>query len=161
MSKGMISLTFLLLFGSCLQFGFSADTITPSKSIKYPETIISNGSKFQLGFFSPANSTDLYVGIWYKGIDPVKGVIWVANREKPLKDSSGALMISEDGNLVVLNGQKQVLWSSNVEKLTGYNRIARLLDIGNLVLLDKTTGVKMWESFQQPYCLGSFTAQHC
>ncbi|GKV19165.1 hypothetical protein SLEP1_g29459 [Rubroshorea leprosula] len=150
MSKGMTSLTFLLLFGSCLQFGFAADTITPSKSIKYPEAIISNGSKFQLGFFSPANSTDLYVGIWYNGINPVKGVIWVANREKPLKDYSGTLMISEDGNLVVLNGQKQVLWSSNVEKMTGYNTIARLLDIGNLVLLDKTTGVKMWESFQQP-----------
>ncbi|GLU23145.1 hypothetical protein SLE2022_391720 [Rubroshorea leprosula] len=146
----MISLTFLLLLGSCLQFGFSADTITPSKSIKYPEAIISNGSKFQLGFFSPANSADLYVGICYNGVDPVKGVIWVANREKPLKDSSGTLMISEDGNLVVLNGQKDVLWSSNVEKLTGYNTIAKLLDIGNLVLLDKTTGVKMWESFQQP-----------
>ncbi|GLU23124.1 hypothetical protein SLE2022_391530 [Rubroshorea leprosula] len=74
MSRGMISLVFLLLFCSCLQFGSSADTITPSKSIKYPESIVSNGSKFQLGFFSPANSTDLYVGIWYNGIDPVKGI---------------------------------------------------------------------------------------
>ncbi|GLT45638.1 hypothetical protein SLA2020_194570 [Shorea laevis] len=150
MSRGMISLVFLLLFCSCLQFGSSADTITPSKSIKYPESIVSNGSKFQLGFFSPANSTDLYMGIWYNGIDPVKGVIWVANREKPLKDSSGMMTISEDGNLVVLNGQKEVLWSSNVEKLTGNNTIAELLDSGNLVLLDKTTGVNMWESFQQP-----------
>ncbi|GKV50499.1 hypothetical protein SLEP1_g57202 [Rubroshorea leprosula] len=150
MSRGMISQVFLLLFSSCLQFGSSADTITPSKSIKYPESIVSNGSKFQLGFFSPANSTDLYVGIWYNGIDPVKGVIWVANREKPLKDSSGTMMISEDGNLVVVNGQKEVLWSSNVEKLKGYNTIARLLDLGNVVLLDKTTDMKMWESFQQP-----------
>ncbi|GKV19155.1 hypothetical protein SLEP1_g29448 [Rubroshorea leprosula] len=130
--------------------GFSADTITPSKSIKYPEAIISNGSKFQLGFFSPASSTDLYVGIWYNGIDPVKGIIWVANRQTPLKDSSGSLMISEDGNLVVVNGQKEVLWSSNVEKLTGNNTIAKLLDLGNLVLQDKTTGMNMWESFQQP-----------
>ncbi|GKV19160.1 hypothetical protein SLEP1_g29454 [Rubroshorea leprosula] len=131
-------------------FGFSADTITPSKSIKYPEAIISNGSKFQLGFFSPANSTDLYVGIWYKGIDPVKGAIWVANREKPLKDSSGTMMISKDGNLVVVNRQNEVLWSSNVEKLTSNNTIVELWDSGNLVLLDKTTGVNMWESFQQP-----------
>ncbi|GLT45636.1 hypothetical protein SLA2020_194550 [Shorea laevis] len=150
MSKEMMSLTFLLLFGSFLQFGCSADTITPSKSIKYPEAIISNGSKFQLGFFSPANSTDLYVGIWYNGIDPVEGVIWVANREKPLKDSSGTMMISEDGNLVVVNGQKEVLWSTNVEKLTGNDTIAELLDSGNLVFLDKTTGVNMWETFQQP-----------
>ncbi|GKV19159.1 hypothetical protein SLEP1_g29453 [Rubroshorea leprosula] len=131
-------------------FGSSANNIAPSKSIKYPEAIISNGSKFQLGFFSPASSTDLYVGIWYNGIDPVKGVIWVANREKPLKDSSGTMMISEDGNLVVVNGQEEVLWSSDVEKLTGNNTIAELQDSGNLVLLDKTTGVNMWESFQQP-----------
>ncbi|GKV19153.1 hypothetical protein SLEP1_g29446 [Rubroshorea leprosula] len=117
-SKGMISLTFLLLLGSCLQIGFSAYTITPPKSIKYPEAIISNGSKFQLGFFSPANSTDLYVGIWYNGIDPVKGIIWVANRQKPLKDSSGSLMISEDGNLVVVNGQKEVLWTTELEERT-------------------------------------------
>ncbi|GLT45634.1 hypothetical protein SLA2020_194530 [Shorea laevis] len=150
MSRGMISLDFLLLFCSCLQFGSSADTITPSKSIKYPESIVSNGSKFQLGFFSPANSTDLYVGIWYNGIDPVKGIIWVANREKPLKDSSGTMMISEDGNLVVVNGRKEILWSSNVEKLTGNNTIVELRDSGNLVLLDQTTGVNMWESFQQP-----------
>ncbi|GLT45641.1 hypothetical protein SLA2020_194590 [Shorea laevis] len=150
MSRGMISLVFLLLFCSCLQFGSSANNIAPSKSIKYPEAIISNGSKFQLGFFSPANSTDLYVGIWYNGIDPVKGVIWVANREKPLKDSSGTMMISRDGNLVVVNRQKEVLWSSNVEKLTGNNMIVELRDSGNLVLLDKTTGVNMWESFQQP-----------
>uniref|UniRef100_A0A2N9HRU4 Non-specific serine/threonine protein kinase n=1 Tax=Fagus sylvatica TaxID=28930 RepID=A0A2N9HRU4_FAGSY len=44
--------------------------------------------------------------IWFNNIS-VFTVIWVANREKPLKNSSGVLTISEDGNLVVLDGQKE------------------------------------------------------
>ncbi|GKV19170.1 hypothetical protein SLEP1_g29462 [Rubroshorea leprosula] len=98
--------------------------------------------------------------LFANGVDPVKGVIWVANREKPLKDSSGTLMISEDGNLVVLNGQKEVLWSSNVEKLTGYNTISKLLDIGNLVGVDLRTGEKIqvtsWKSPSDP-SVGNFS----
>uniref|UniRef100_A0A7N2LTA2 Bulb-type lectin domain-containing protein n=1 Tax=Quercus lobata TaxID=97700 RepID=A0A7N2LTA2_QUELO len=35
-------------------------------------------------------------------------------REKPLKDSSRVLTIFDDGNLIILNGQKVILWSSNV-----------------------------------------------
>ena len=37
-----------------------------------------------------------------------------SKQQQPLKDSSGVLTISEDGNLVALNGQKEILWSSNV-----------------------------------------------
>uniref|UniRef100_A0A7N2LV46 Uncharacterized protein n=1 Tax=Quercus lobata TaxID=97700 RepID=A0A7N2LV46_QUELO len=99
----------------CLNFGVAVDTIRSSQSIKDTDSdyIISNGSTFKLGFFSPVNSTNRYLGIWYNRIS-VFTVIWVENREKPLKDYSGVLTISEDGNLVVLNGQKEILWSSNV-----------------------------------------------
>jgi hypothetical protein len=49
---------------------------------------------------------------------------------------------------VVLNGQAEVLWSSNVSNsLT--NSSATLLDSGNLVLQVDTKG-KIWESFQHP-----------
>jgi hypothetical protein len=76
-------------------------------------------------------------------------VVWVANRNNPLKNSFGILTISEDGNLVVLDGQKKVLWSSN---LTNYvvNSSAQLLDSGNLVLQGNTTRTFLWESFQHP-----------
>ncbi|GLT45645.1 hypothetical protein SLA2020_194630 [Shorea laevis] len=144
----------LLLSCSYLLFATATDSITPSKSIKFPESIIPNGRKFQLGFFNLTDSTDLFVGIWYYGIDPANGVIWVANREKPLKDSSGIVMISGDGNLVVLNGQKEVLWSSSVQNLAAKNTSAQLQDSGNLVLVDKTTGVNIWESFRQPTNVG-------
>ncbi|TXG47256.1 hypothetical protein EZV62_026550 [Acer yangbiense] len=139
----------LVLVLSCFHsnLGSALDTITSSQLIRDNETIISSGSAFELGFFSPVNSSNRYVGIWFN--DRSETVIWVANRNKPLKDASGVLKISEDGNLVVLNGKNEVLWSSNVSKpLT--NATAQLLDSGNLVLVDSTHGISIWESFQDP-----------
>ena len=130
---GLLRKTILLsvLFCFCLNLGFAIDIIRSSQSLKDPEYIISNGSTFRLGFFSPVNSTNCYLGIWYNNIS-VFTVIWVVNRQKALKDSSGVLTISEDGNLVVLNGQEEILWSSNVSNsLT--NSSATLLDSGNLL----------------------------
>uniref|UniRef100_A0A7N2LN04 Receptor-like serine/threonine-protein kinase n=1 Tax=Quercus lobata TaxID=97700 RepID=A0A7N2LN04_QUELO len=132
----------------CLNLTAAIDTIRSSQSINDSGYIISKGSVFKLGFFSPENSTNRYLGIWYNNIS-VFTVIWVANREKPLKDSSGVLTISEDGNLVVLNGQAEILWTSNVSNSIT-NSSATLLDSGNLMLKADTTGLVAWESFQHP-----------
>ena len=121
------------------------DHLNPSTTSEY---LISTGSVFKLGFFSPENSTNRYLGIWYNKIS-VFTVIWVANREKPLKDSPGVLTISEDGNLVVLNGQAEILWTSNVSNSVT-NSSATLLDSGNLMLKADTAGPVAWESFQHP-----------
>jgi hypothetical protein len=143
-----VSALLVLLCCFRLEFGSATDTITAAKFISDTETIISNGGDFKLGFFSPPNSTFRYVGIWYANIS-VPTFIWVANRNKPLKSSSGILTISEDGNLVVLDGQKKVLWSSNLTNSV-VNSSAQLLDSGNLVLQGNTTGTFLWESFQHP-----------
>ncbi|KAM3701884.1 hypothetical protein ACJW31_05G209500 [Castanea mollissima] len=132
----------------CLNLVVAIDTITSSQSIKDPGNIVSNGSAFKLGFFSPVNSTNRYIGIWYGNIS-VFSVVWVANRETPLNDSSGVLTISKDGNLVVLDGKKEILWSSNVTNSVA-NSSAQLLDSGNLLLQEKTTGTIIWQSFQLP-----------
>ncbi|XVF78398.1 hypothetical protein PTKIN_Ptkin14bG0128900 [Pterospermum kingtungense] len=126
----------------------ASDTITSSKFIKDPEVIISKSGVFRLRFFSFANSTNRYVGICYNQI-PVQTVIWVANRNNPLKDSSGTVTISDDGNLVVLNGQQEIVWSSGVTDSVDNTR-AQLLDSGNLVLSGNSSGVSLWESFQYP-----------
>ncbi|MBA0733473.1 hypothetical protein Gogos_017487, partial [Gossypium gossypioides] len=131
-------------------FGTALDTITPSKSIKDPEFIISQSGVFRLGFFSFANSSNRYVGILYNQI-PVQTVAWVANRNKPLKDSSGILNISDDGNLVVLNGKTEILWSSNVTNTAPNTTTAQLLDSGNLILSNGDDGgSSLWESFEDP-----------
>ena len=137
----------LLLSGFCFGFSIATDSITSTQSIQDPETLLSNGSAFKLGFFSPPDSTNRYLGIWY-GTPSLSTVIWVANREKPINDSSGIMTISEDGNLEVMNGQKEFLWSSNVSNAAP-NSSAQILDSGNLVLRD-SRGSTTWESIQHP-----------
>ncbi|XP_052201124.1 G-type lectin S-receptor-like serine/threonine-protein kinase At1g11330 [Diospyros lotus] len=140
-----------ILFFSCfclLKFSTARrDTITHAQPIADPESIISSNGAFELGFFSPANTTNRFVGTWYSNIS-VKTVVWVANRNRPLIDSSGTISISEDGNLVVLNGQKEIMWSSNPSISAATS--AQLLDSGNLVLQDGSSGKTIWESFRYP-----------
>lgn len=145
-----IALLIILLSCFCLDFAVAIDSsITSSQLIRDPDAILSNGSNFKLGFFNPADSPYRYMGIWYD-MPSEKAVIWVANRDNPLKDSSGIITISEDGNLVLVNGQKEVLWSSNVSNLVNNSTSAQLLDSGNLVLRDNINRVIVWESFQEP-----------
>ncbi|KAK7338984.1 hypothetical protein VNO77_19619 [Canavalia gladiata] len=127
--------------------GVAIDTITSSQFIKDPETLSSIGGKFTLGFFNSPDNFTRHVGIWWQ---PDFTIVWVANRNQPLRDSSGIVTVSEDGNLVVLDGQKQVLWSSNVSNISSSNSSFQLTDYGNLILLEKTTGDTIWESFQHP-----------
>ncbi|XP_050288911.1 G-type lectin S-receptor-like serine/threonine-protein kinase At1g11330 [Quercus robur] len=143
-----IPVLLVLLCCFCLESDSAADTITSFEPIKDSDYIISNGNAFKLGFFSPVNSTNRYLGIWYNKKSDLPAQ-WVANRDKPLKDSSGVLTISADGNLVILNGQKEILWSSNVTNSV-VNSSAQLLDSGNLVLRENTTGTIIWESVQHP-----------
>ncbi|KAJ4703332.1 G-type lectin S-receptor-like serine/threonine-protein kinase [Melia azedarach] len=132
----------------CSDLCTAIDTITSSQFIRDPETITSSGGSFKLGFFSPGNSTNRYAGIWYNRASG-SAVIWVANRNKPLNDSSGIVTISEDGNLVVLNGQKKVFWTSKVSNSVT-NASAQLLESGNIILHDDVNRVNIWDSFQQP-----------
>nr|POE96171.1 g-type lectin s-receptor-like serine/threonine-protein kinase sd1-13 [Quercus suber] len=131
-----------------LESDSATDTITSFQPISDPGYIISNGSSFRLGFFSPVDSTSRYLGIWYNNIS-VTTVVWVANRDKPLQDSSGVLTISADGLLVLLNGQKEAIWSAEVTTSVP-NSSAQLLDTGNLVLIKNTTKTIIWQSFQLP-----------
>ncbi|WJZ96239.1 hypothetical protein VitviT2T_014943 [Vitis vinifera] len=93
---------FLLVYYFWFEFCCSAaDTITSTHFIKDSETIVSNGSLFKLGFFGSSNSTKRY------GKTSVSSVVWVTNRDKPLNDTSRIVKISEDGNLQILNGEKE------------------------------------------------------
>ncbi|KAK4253941.1 hypothetical protein QN277_009384 [Acacia crassicarpa] len=136
----------LIIFGcSFFDFCSAKDTIKSSQYIKDPETLSSNGSFFILGFFSQENTRNRYMGIWYKS---QSNITWVANRNQPLSDSSGNITISDDGNLVVLNGQNHIIWSSNVSNIA-INTTCQLLDSGNLVLKDSAKNI-LWQSFAHP-----------
>lgn len=92
------------------------------------------------------------MGIWFNNI-PVQTVVWVANRNSPINDSSGMVTISEEGNLVVMDGRGLVHWSTNVSVPVAVNTTyVQLLNTGNLLLQGTTnTGDEiLWESFEDP-----------
>ncbi|KAI3803879.1 hypothetical protein L1987_32043 [Smallanthus sonchifolius] len=66
-----------------------------------------------MGFFSHVNTSEVrrYVGIWYT-MDP-KTVVWVANRDNPVLDSTGVFTVAEDGNFKVLNKDQNVYFETN------------------------------------------------
>ncbi|KAK7262700.1 hypothetical protein RJT34_30276 [Clitoria ternatea] len=131
---------------------FATDTITQSESLSNNTTLVSNDGSFELGFFSPGDSTNSYIGIWYKNILQ-KTVVWVANRDKPIKDNSTKLTIASNGNLVLLNQNNTVIWSTNTTT-KAVNVVAQLLDTGNLVLRDEKDNNNpenyLWQSFDYP-----------
>ncbi|KAF8411259.1 hypothetical protein HHK36_003806 [Tetracentron sinense] len=147
--KGGAILFFISFFS--LELCTAIDTIASSQSIRDPETLISVGGNFRLGFFSPGNFKNRYVGIWYNiDSEPTPTIIWVANRENPLIDSSGVLTIADDGNIVVLDGRNNILWSTNVSNIAR-NSSAMLLDSGNLVLREENSTARfLWQSFDHP-----------
>ncbi|KAK9266570.1 hypothetical protein L1049_021418 [Liquidambar formosana] len=130
-----------------------ANTITQGRFIRDGETVVSAGQNFVLGFFSPVNSTLRYVGIWFNKIPP-QTILWVANREKPISRTAGILTFGNDGNLAVLDGNGNSVWSTNVSVIVSNDTTAILMDTGNL-LLSSTENIgkpfkAYWQSFNNP-----------
>ncbi|XP_075665521.1 G-type lectin S-receptor-like serine/threonine-protein kinase At4g27290 isoform X1 [Castanea sativa] len=145
----------LLLSSSLLLFFFvlsdAADGIAKSESLTEGMTLVSRDGSFALGFFSPGNSGNRYLGIWYNNI-PGRTVVWVANRLNPINDSSGMLMVNSSGSLVLLSQNTTVAWSANSTK-KAWNPIVQLLDSGNLVLREEkeeNPEKYLWQSFDYP-----------
>nr|CAD1829406.1 unnamed protein product [Ananas comosus var. bracteatus] len=119
-------------------------------------TLVSASGVFELGFFSPGNSRNRYLGLWYKNIG-VQTIVWVANREDPIADRTGLLKIGGgDGNLILSNQSSYVFWSTNTSSAGGgaAKPVAQLLDSGNFVLKadagDSDGYGFLWQSFDYP-----------
>ncbi|KAI3853134.1 hypothetical protein MKX03_004379 [Papaver bracteatum] len=148
MSLLLFFCTFFFLFS---KISLADDTIVQNEYLSVSKTLVSSGQTFEFGFFSTNNTKNLYLGIWFKSIRPVVAV-WVANRNHPLTDSDGGFTIADDGNIVVLNGSKIGIWSSNISRSVD-NPIVQLLESGNLVLKDGLSGDAasyIWQSFDYP-----------
>ncbi|XVF44495.1 hypothetical protein PTKIN_Ptkin02bG0127900 [Pterospermum kingtungense] len=156
----MLPTLFMPAFLFCVSIVCSSakETITVNSWISDGggDRLVSPGKRFELGFFTPNGSsgTRRYVGIWYYGSDP-QTVVWVANRDKPLFDDGGALLVAEDGNLKVLDGSGKSLWSTNLEAVSPGYREAKLTDAGNLVLINEEkenhdSASIIWQSFDNP-----------
>ncbi|RYQ94449.1 hypothetical protein Ahy_B08g089357 [Arachis hypogaea] len=129
------------------------DSIHVSQSLSDGMTLVSQGGKFELGFFSPGNSSHKrYLGIWYKKI-PIQTVVWVANRANPINDFSGILTMNSTGNLLLTkNGTETTFWST-ISRKQAKNPVLELLESGNLVLRNEEESnpkAYLWQSFDYP-----------
>lgn len=141
---------FVTVFCLLSQSAIAADTISPNQRLQDGGvTLVSSGEDYELGFFSPPNSSDRYVGIWFRKI-PVQTVFWVANRNNPLTDRSGVLTITASGNIVIFGNQTgNAIWSSNS---LDHSPVLQLLNTGNLVVRqeDSESESFAWQSFDHP-----------
>ncbi|KAL8127208.1 hypothetical protein AgCh_014209 [Apium graveolens] len=144
----------LVLFSTILFLSFTnsssvVDVLRTNQTIQDGETIVSANGQFELGFFSPGSGNNLYVGIWFKNIS-YGTIVWVANRDAPLNNTSGILRIDHKAISLFANATTNtVVWSSNTSRFVA-NPVAQLLDSGNLVFRDeKDDGIKnlAWQSF--------------
>nr|GMD96452.1 G-type lectin S-receptor-like serine/threonine-protein kinase At4g27290 [Ipomoea batatas] len=149
---GNLLLLLALLF-SVDKISFAGDTISPTQFLKYGDTIVSSGGVFEMGFFSPTNSShNIYLGIWYNQT-PIGPVVWVANRDTPLNNTSSvALQIISPSRLALVDGNGAEIWRTNASRLVP-NPVAKLLDSGNLVVIDANDdnlSNLLWQSFDYP-----------
>lgn len=145
---------FIILFPLLIPISTSISIISTNQTIKDGDILVSEGGVFALGFFSPGNSSNRFVGIWYKNISE-QTIVWVANRQNPINDSSGVVSVDTKGNLILHgNDQKTPVWSTNISVSDSGNSnfFAQLMNTGNLVLFqgDRNKEVVVWESFDYP-----------
>ncbi|CAI9772522.1 unnamed protein product [Fraxinus pennsylvanica] len=150
----MFCVLFFLCFSINLNLSEGADSITANQSLSgvLKQTIVSAGGTFELGFFTRGNSANYYVGIWYKNVSQ-QTIVWVANREKPISDINSAELKILDGNMVLVEKSKDLIWSTNISSTTSNSVVATLNDDGNLVLRDESeprTSEGFWQSFDHP-----------
>ncbi|GMY31611.1 G-type lectin S-receptor-like serine/threonine-protein kinase At4g27290 isoform X1 [Fagus crenata] len=141
--------SFIFFLSLLLELSSGADIIASMQSIIKGETLVSSGQRFELGFFSPGDSRNLYLGIWYKNFQRI--IVWVANRENPLTDSYGSLTLAKNGSLILTNQNNHTVWSSN---FSGAEiPVAQLLESGNFVVREKANTNPesyIWQSFDFP-----------
>ncbi|GLJ51184.1 hypothetical protein SUGI_1089220 [Cryptomeria japonica] len=124
------------------------DTLLLRDSLTGNQTIMSKNGMFALGFFSPRGTNNRYIGIWYAQI-PEKTVVWVANRDNPVRSMPGVLQFSSDGHLRLFDGKGLSVWSTDIGQKGSR---AVITDTGNFIMLGDGHNKSeiVWESFAHP-----------
>ncbi|GLJ51203.1 hypothetical protein SUGI_1089500 [Cryptomeria japonica] len=123
------------------------DTLRLGASLAGNQILKSKNGTFALGFFGPRGTNNGYVGIWYAAVSQ-KALVWVANRENPVRNMPGILKFSRDGNLRLFDRKGRSVWSTDIG-LKGSRAVLR--DYGNFIVPDAhNKSAIVWESFAHP-----------
>ncbi|XP_071718616.1 G-type lectin S-receptor-like serine/threonine-protein kinase At4g03230 [Rutidosis leptorrhynchoides] len=145
-----ISARLVLCFFLIPALTYGADTLMVNQSLSGNQTLVSRDANFELGFFKPGKSNNNYIGIWYKRVKQTT-IVWVANRDTPISDTSSSSLIIKGGNLVLLNESNTQIWSTSLPTSGVSSASVLLLDDGNLVLrYGSNSSPPIWQSFDHP-----------
>ncbi|XAR50633.1 Non-specific serine/threonine protein kinase [Bertholletia excelsa] len=150
----------VLSFLCCILFvdhsSSDTDTIQQGQQLRDWELLISANRVFKLQFFSPGTTANRYLGIFYNFNYRIQNneprAVWIANRDVPVPDASGNLVIDRNGSSrIVHSGGSPIVLSS---AKTTSNVSVKLLDSGNLILMelnpDSSPKRILWQSFDYP-----------
>ncbi|PON62127.1 Serine/threonine protein kinase [Trema orientale] len=130
-----------------VQLSHAADTLTAGEVMRDWQFLESPNKFFRLLFFVPVYSSHHYLGIQSMYSFETK-IVWVANRENPLKDTSGYLNITKEGILMINDSNGTSIIINSEKPVTSSNTSVTLLDSGNLVL--RAGQRVLWQSFDHP-----------
>ncbi|GLJ51356.1 hypothetical protein SUGI_1092000 [Cryptomeria japonica] len=145
----LLAISMIIAMNNCTSSALhGGDTLLVGDCLSANQTIMSKNGSFELGFFSPRGKNNWYVGIWYAPIVQ-KVVVWVANRDNPVKGMPGTLNFSTDGNLRLFDREGRLVWSPDIA-LKGSR--AMITDSGNFIMLGdgQNKSETVWESFAHP-----------
>ena len=94
----LFSSVFLLALTAAPAVNAASDILSKGRNITDGDKLVSAGGSFTLGFFSPGVANKRYLGVWFSVSEDA--VCWVANSDRPLADTSGALVITDAGSLL-------------------------------------------------------------
>ncbi|PON59922.1 S-receptor-like serine/threonine-protein kinase [Parasponia andersonii] len=111
------------------------------------EFLVSPNGTFSAGFYKVGINAFCF-SIWYaKSLD--KTVVWMANRDRPVSGKQSTVTLQKNGNLILTNAYGSIVWST--DSFSGSSGVeVRLLEIGNLVIIDQAKKTIIWGSFDSP-----------
>ncbi|CAA7405679.1 unnamed protein product [Spirodela intermedia] len=130
------------LFPTLIALSMARVTLVPGGRLEDGSSLISSDGSFKLGFFAPGKSKFRYLGIWYSQISD-QTVVWVANRDSPLRENTGVLSIPTNGSLFLSDSKGIIYWSTPMTRLAG--PVAKLLDNANFVVAGGRRWIRLAE----------------
>ncbi|KAJ9536223.1 hypothetical protein OSB04_un000609 [Centaurea solstitialis] len=113
------------------------------------DRLVSPNTRFTAGFHQVGDNAYAFA-VWFSRQHTTENriVVWMANRDEPVNGKRSKLSLWKDGNLVLIDAGRQVIWSTDT-KSTSSSLQLQLRNTGNLVL-DDGRGRTIWESFDHP-----------
>ncbi|KAL0387450.1 UNVERIFIED_CONTAM: G-type lectin S-receptor-like serine/threonine-protein kinase [Sesamum radiatum] len=146
------ALLFLILLHCLASQVTSLDTLIQGDKLNSSSRLVSANRVFTLGFYTPENTNNSYVAVWYT--DGLYYPVWIGNREKPVfTNSTPVLAIDSTGKLIIKHGggESIELYAGESDKNVS---ACTLLDTGNFVARgvspNGSAGEVLWQSFDHP-----------